>query len=305
MLENLKLDDSVENQDEDFVPGGDFTLPTAIYPMNVDMAFLGESAGGALSVTVHLKEVGGKRTHRETFYVTSRKQADGTRRNTYTDKKSGKQRPLPGMQTVNALAQVAGGKKLHELTPEEKVIKLYNFEEKKELPTKVQALTELMGAPILVAIVKKRENKRKNVDGKWIDTPEERIFNEATKFMHPDGRTVAETVAGETEPKWRTAWEGKFDADYVLDKYVQVANSVVPAASMAAAASADTEVDSLFGEDAPEAEVAPAVEAASTVEETVAAVESAAVEPVVAVAPEVVAEPAPATVEPVAETVAQ
>lgn len=252
LLENLKLDDSVKNQDEDFVPGSDFSLPTGLYPFIVDMAYMGESQAGAVSITVHLKEVGGKRTLRETFYVTSRKQADGSRRNTYIDKRTQKVRPLPGMATANALAQVTcSGKKLHQLVPEEKTINLWNYDLKKAVPTPVPALMEMIGQPVLVAVVKKRENKRTKVGKKYIDTNVPRTFNECTKFLYPNGATIAETAAGNDERAWRTKWESAFDADYVLDKFLPItdADEAMETASSNSAEASSQEVTALFGTD--------------------------------------------------------
>jgi len=260
-LNNLKLGDDVENQDEDYVPGGDFSLPTGVYPMLIDMAYLGESKSGAMNVTVHLNEVGGKRKLRETFYVTTRKAADGTRRNTYIDKRSQKARPLPGMATMNGLAQVAcSGKKLHQLTPEEKTIKLWNFEAKAEVATPVSALVEMIGEPVLVAVIRKRENKRKKVGNDYVDTNEAQNLNEVQKFLHPDGTTVAERMAGETAQPWKAKWEKQFDGEYVKDTFTAVPGNV-EAASADAAVATSGEVEDLFATpatDAPDPEPAVA-----------------------------------------------
>ncbi len=243
-LDFLKIDDSVE-QNEDFLPGGNFTLDTGMYPMVVDMAFIGESSKGACSVTVHLKEVGGKRTHRETFYVTSGK-AKG-RKNTY--EKNGVKHLLPGMEAVNQLAFITTGKKLEALDPEEKTIKLWNYEERKELPTKVPALTQMIGQTVLVAITKCAENKRQKVGGDYIDTNDRREFNEAGKFLHEDRFSVAEKIAGETDTGYYTRWTNSFDADYVNDKYKAVAPGAgVEAASAEAGKTNQSVVDELFSD---------------------------------------------------------
>lgn len=278
MLDNLKLDDTVENQDEDFVPGNDYTMPTGLVPMIIEQAWMGESLGGSVSVTAWFKEVNGKRTLRETFYVTTKKDADGNRRNTYKDKRSGKPRPLPGMASVNGLTQVACGLKLHQLTPEKKFVAIYNFDERKDVATEVPALTEIIGKPVLVAVVRKRDNKSQLVNGKYVPTPKERITNESVKFLYPTGLTVAETVAGKTEPAWRDQWAAKHDADYVDDSYVEVApgNAAVNEASAEAAADTAGEVEGLFSSPAsPAVETAP-VAAAPVAEAPVAAAPVAA-----------------------------
>ena len=244
LLDNkLNIDTDVE-ENEDFLPG-DFTKDTGMYPMTVDMAYLGESAGGAISVTVHLKEIGGNGGHRETFYVTSKAGL-----NTYVDKRSGKRRLLPGMDAMNQLSMVTTGKKLPAQDAEEKIVKIWNFDERKELPTPVQALTEMIGQEVLVALTKKRENKRTKVGNEFVDTPEERIFNEAGKFLHPDGHTVAEKIAEQDETTYKDTWQKKFGPDYVQDKYVQVgAGKGVEAASAKAGVANAKPVDDLFKDD--------------------------------------------------------
>jgi hypothetical protein len=243
LLDKLNIDNDVE-ENEDFLPG-DFTKDTAMYPMTVDMAYLGESAGGAVSVTLHLKEIGGNGGHRETFYVTSK-----TGSNTYVDKRSGNKRLLPGMDAMNQLSLITAGKKLPAQTAEEKIVKVWNFDEKKELPTPVQALTEMIGEEVLVALVKKRDNKTQKVGNEYVRTPEEKIFNEVGKFLYPSGHTVAEKIAEQEETTYRDSWVKKFPPDYVQDKYQTVgAGKGVEAASAAAGATNAGKVDDLFDED--------------------------------------------------------
>lgn len=244
LLDNLNIDNDVEGADEDFIPGGNFTLDTGAYPMTVKLAYLGESQGGAMCVTLWLQEVDGNRQHRETFYVTSGK-AKG-QKNTFTDR-AGKKRLLPGMEAMNQLATITTGKPLAAQTSEAKIVKLYDFEERKELPKEVPVLTDMLNQPVLVLITKCRENKRQNVGGEWVDTDQERIFNEAGKFLHPSGHSVAEKKAGGEGTDHRDDWVSKFGPDYVRDKYKAGAGAGVEAASATAGAANSAEVDSLFG----------------------------------------------------------
>jgi len=245
LLENLNIEDDVEGADEDFIPGGNFVLDTGAYPMTVKLAYLGESQGGAMNVTVWLQEVGGNRQHRETFYVTSGK-AKG-QKNTFTDK-SGTKRLLPGMEAMNQLAMITTGSPLGAQKPEGKIVKLYDFDERKEIPKEVPVFTSMLNMPVLVLITKCRENKRQNVGGEWVNTDQERVFNEAQKFLHPSGHSVAEKKAGSPTTDHRDEWVRKFGPDYVRDKYKAVAPGAgVEAASANAAAANSAEVDSLFG----------------------------------------------------------
>ena len=243
LLDKLSVGSDVEGQDEDFIPGGNFTLDTGVYPMTIELAYLGESQGGAMNVTVWLKETNGNRTHRETFYVTSGK-AKG-QKNTYT--RNGKTRLLPGMEAMNQMSIIATGNPLSAQTPEEKTVKLWDFEERKELPKQVPVLTALLQKRLDVCITKRRENKRQNVGGEYIDTNEERVFDEVSKFLYPSGHTVAEKKGG-SDADFRDTWKSKFGPDYVNDKYKPVDGGAVAEASNAAAAENSAEVSSLFEE---------------------------------------------------------
>ncbi len=242
-LDMLEIGNDVE-KDVDFIPGNNFIFDTGIYPCIIDMAFMGESAGGAISLTLHLKEVDGKRTHQETFYVTSGK-AKG-RLHYYVDR-GGNKRNLPGMSAMNQLSIIVTDKKLSKLKPENRTIKLRNFEAQKDLPTEVPALVELCGKQVTVALTKCRENKRVKVGDEYIDTAEERVFNEVTQFLHENGTTVAETHDGSSETAWKDKWLSTCGSEYVRDKYKEIAiGSSVEAASADAAAANEETVKGLF-----------------------------------------------------------
>lgn len=250
LLDKLDVGSDVEGQNEDFIPGGNFVLDTGIYPMTIELAYMGESRKGALNVTAWFKEVDGNRTHRETFYVTSGKEKGQS--NTYTDKRSGKKRLLPGMEAINQLAVITTGQPLSAQTPAAKTVKLWDFEERKELPKEVPVLTDMLQKPVLVCVTKRRENKRQNVGGDWVDTNEDRVFNEASKFLYPSGHSVAEKNA-KGDADYRETWVSKFGPEYVNDRYQAVDGGAVASASSAAAEENSAEVDSLFGEDNKEA----------------------------------------------------
>jgi hypothetical protein len=251
LLDKLTVGSDVEGTNEDYIPGaGGFTLDTGVYPMKVELAYLGESQKGALSVTLWLKEVNGNKSLRETFYVTSSK-ANG-QKNTFMDKRSGKPRLLPGMENMNQLAMICTGQPLAAQKSEPKTVKLYDFDEKKELPKEVPVLTGMLQKDVLVCVVKHRKNKTQYIGGEYVETNEEKIFNEVDKFLHASGHSVAEKAGG-GDADFRERWEAKRPADFVMDKYKPVGGSAVADASNAAAADNSAEVDSLFGDDTAEA----------------------------------------------------
>lgn len=221
-MKGLSIDTDVESSDQDVIPGeGGYTLPTGVYPMVVDVAYMGKSAKGAVSLNLHLKQAkGGKTIVRQTLWVASGDKKGN--KNYYIDKNK-KKRLLPGMAQADHIAQITTGQSLAALTPEEKTIKLYDFEKRAELPTKVAALTEMHTKEIYVGLKKVRTNKVvKNQSGGYDDTAAERVFNEIDKVFYPDGMTIAEKKSEATEAKFIGKWKKRFPDDFVDDQYKAV-----------------------------------------------------------------------------------
>src|SRR6185312_7403054 len=71
----------------------------------------------------------------------------------------GQEEPAPRLHHRNDLCLVTCEKELHQMTFEEKELELYDWDEKKNVPTKVMVATEMIGKPIALGILKKLENK--------------------------------------------------------------------------------------------------------------------------------------------------
>ena len=224
-MQGLAIDTDVESSDKDILAGGGFTKNTGVYDMIVDTAYMGKSQKGAVSLNLIFKaaKAGDNTTFRQTLWVASG-DAKGNK-NYYVDKNN-KKRLLPGMAQADHISHICTGKPLATLTPEEKTIKLYDFDKKAEMPTKVAALTELHGTKIKVGVHKIRSNKVvKNQAGGYDDTAAERVYNEIDKVFFPDGMTLAEKRAEATEPKFIGKWMAKFNEEYIDDQFKQVAGS--------------------------------------------------------------------------------
>lgn len=206
-MSNLKTDDSIENEVDNL--GGSGPVESGIYDATVSLAYVGTSEGGAMSVTVHLDV--GNREVRETYWVQSGNSKGN--KNYYTNS-NGEKKYLPGFTTMNSLSLLTVGKELADLEPEKKVIKLYNYDAKAEVPTEVMVLTELMGKQIIAGILKQTEDKQaKGDDGAYHATGETRDVNVVDKYFRAKDRmTTAEIRAGSTEPafieSWSTKWTG-------------------------------------------------------------------------------------------------
>lgn len=208
MLANLKTDDAIE--DEKDVLGGSRTRESGLYPMTVSMAYLSQSAGGATSLNLTLKDDAGE--IRQTLWMTSGKAKGGL--NYYTDK-NGEKKYLPGFVHANSLCLLAVGKEISALDTEDKVLNIYSPEAKKEMPTKVPVLMDLLNQEILVGLIKQVVDKSaKDAAGNYQPTGETREENEIDKlFRARDRMTTAEirAQAGEAAfaDSWETKWKGQ------------------------------------------------------------------------------------------------
>ena len=208
MFNNLKTDGIEEAQDR---LGGFAVFNTDVYPGKVKVAYGIKSEGGALGVALTILLDGG-REYAETVYVSNKKGE-----NFYV--KDGKKYPMPGFTNIDDLCLITTGIPLAEQATEEKVVKIYDYDQKKELPKSVPVLVGLTDQPVLVAIQKSLEDKtKKNDAGDYVPTGETREANSIEKFFHPEYKlTVNEAKAGVEEPKFLKAWTEK-NKDQVRDK---------------------------------------------------------------------------------------
>lgn len=189
--------------------GGFVTYPTDVYDAEIKMAYAGQSEAGALNVTL-IADIGGKE-YRETVYVSNK-----AGENTYPDKQDKtKKHLLPGFITINDICLLTTGDALDEQETEEKMVKVYNSTEKKEIPTAVQVLTALLGQKVKLGVLRTKTFKQKKNDGGvYVDTTETRLENTIDKVFHAEsGRTVTEYLhevdPGEFLPAWTEKNKGE------------------------------------------------------------------------------------------------
>lgn len=219
-LSSLGLGADVQEETVDTL-GGFNPLDSNVYRASLGLCYLGKSPSGARSVTVVYK-AGGKE-NRETFYITNKKGEP-----TYV--RDGVKHPLPGYSRVNAILFLATGKGISEQATETRVIKLYNAEAKKEIPTEVECLVAALDAELALGILKVVDNKTKKVGTEYVPTAETRTFNEIDTAFSLQGLTYTETKNGVTEPTFLPKWKEK----YVGNEVVRAKN-VAPAAASAPA----------------------------------------------------------------------
>ncbi|AYA64339.1 hypothetical protein [Alteromonas sp. RKMC-009] len=193
------------NLDSDRV-GGRRMLETDAYPMKIKYAFLDAAKSGAISLNFQLESEAGSVT--QTTYLTSGEEKGLS--NTYTDKE-GNEQYLPGFILGNTMTLLSVGEEIGDLDTEEKVINLYDFDAKKELPTKVQMLVDLLDKEIIAAVELQEVDKRvKNDQGKYVASGETRQQNEVVKFFRAsDKMTVTEIQSEAEEATFIDVWTEK------------------------------------------------------------------------------------------------
>lgn len=182
---------------------------SGVYAGEITLMYLGVAKSGAINVTIHFKTDDG-RDFRNTTNITS---GDAKGKKTYYENKQGEKHNLPGFTVAEAIALMTTGKGILELAgeTEKKVVSLYNFDQRKEVPTEVECVVPAMGQRVKLGVIKKVEDKRaKGDDGKYYATGETREVNEIDKvFRDRDGMTVAEIVNEATEATFIERWSAK------------------------------------------------------------------------------------------------
>jgi hypothetical protein len=191
------------------VLGGRSLLPTGVYDGALDVAYITTSEKGAKAFNLVL-DIGGKKI-RETVYVTNRE--GGV---TYT--KDGKKFPLPGYSLINALSKLTVGKEIPQLAFEKKLVKVYDFDQRKEVAKEMDVAIELSGQLVKVGIENHRENKRaKDQAGNYVPTAEVREFNTITRVFHTQTKQTAAEYNAQGPAEFHDAWVKEFTGK-VIDK---------------------------------------------------------------------------------------
>ncbi|MGV8863226.1 MAG: hypothetical protein ACOH2T_18930 [Pseudomonas sp.] len=237
------LDTTGVEDAKDFLGGGG-VLDSDVYPGTIKMAFTGVSEKGAKFLALQFVSDAGQ-NFRETIYVTNRSGEIFWERN-------GKKNPLPGYTTANDLALLATGVGLGDQEIEDKVVSLYNFDAKEEVPTKVPVVTSLLGKRIKLGILRQLEDKNvKNDAGDYVPSGETRDTNTIDKVFHDESdRTVSEVVAKKTEAEFQGKWLEK-NQGKVINKVkgaaAGAAGGSVKSGAPGAAAAKAAPAKSLFG----------------------------------------------------------
>lgn len=219
MLDMLKLGDDVTQEVEKDTLGTGGALNTDIYTFRIKAAYLDAAKSKAVSLNLILETLDGRKLN-VTEYITSG-EAKGCK--PYYEK-DGKKFPLPGYSKMNTLCQLVTGKTIDQLEAEDKVLKLYDFEAKKETNQTKKVITDLTGATIQAGVFKQIVDKKAKNEAfdpakpetkdnqRYLPTGETREENEVAKFFNEDGLTLEEVVEKKEAvfaEEWIKAHQGK------------------------------------------------------------------------------------------------
>jgi len=180
--------------------GGFQIFESDIYNTTIKMAYSITAPSGARAIFFEF-DMGDGKTYRETTYFTSR-----TGVNYYLTENK-KKAPLPGFTLVDDICMFATDTPLAGQNTEEKVVKVYDADSKKEVPKSVPVLVDLLGKQVSIGVVRNLENKNEKVGNEYVPTAETRETNNIEKAFHTDTKlTIVEAKAGKTVGEFWDKW---------------------------------------------------------------------------------------------------
>lgn len=186
MFNGVNLDGVEEQQDR--VGGEGYLLDSGVYDAKVKLAYVTNSTTSKSKCIVTVLDVNGVEITERTWIFSGSGEA--------TYERNGKKRMLPGYEAMNDLSLVATGHTLKDQEIQEKTIKVWDNESKREVDKSMPVLVNLLDKPVTIGLLRSIENKQaKSSSGKYEDTNEKKEFNEVDKYFHTETRkTVVELM---------------------------------------------------------------------------------------------------------------
>lgn len=158
------------------VSTGGFILESDVYEMKIKDAYTIMSKHGAIGIRLILGYGDNfDEEYREDVYISNK-----DKQFTYLDKKTNKEKPLPGYSLINDICGVTVDANLATVSENtvEQMKKVYNFESKSEVNESHDTLVDLIDQILLVGITKAEETKKEfGSDGKLYATDKTRMVN--------------------------------------------------------------------------------------------------------------------------------
>lgn len=208
-MTDINFGEDVQENSENV--GGWSADDSGIQTVMFDLAYQTESKNGAYALNLNSKDKDGNE-RRYTIYFTNR-----NKEVFYIDKKTQEKKMLPGYQLINNLCLAACGKSFQEVVKasKKKVIDLYDFESRSDVPTEVTTYPAMCKKVLKIGVIKVSKNKF--VKGK--ETNEKVEVNEIhTAFRKDDNLTPKEVKDKVKEakayPKWVKYWDGRVKDEF-------------------------------------------------------------------------------------------
>ena len=211
LLTQVKTGSDIK-EEKDTLGSGRTLLESGVYTAVLKLAYLTKATTGSVALNL-VADINGAE-YKETLYITNK-----AGENFYISKDAAKEkRFLAGFLHADAIALLTSGKSILELPTEKKIVKIYNFQAKADMPTEVEVLTDLVGKEVQLGILKTLEFKTvkqgEGDDVKYVETSETQQTNSIEKVFHAaHGKTVAECRAQAASAtfidEWKTAWTAK------------------------------------------------------------------------------------------------
>ncbi len=229
--------DAAQATEEDRTGGGRKLLESGIYDAVIKHAYFQKSSKSD-ALSLNLEFAIGEQKLREQIWFTNGK--GGVK---YPDKKDNNvMKFLPGFITADTLTWLATeGKTLEQVqkSVQKKTINLYNFQERKELPTDVDMVMDLVGKPIKLGVLHSKVNKQqKNDSNQYEDINEALELNQVDKYFHAKTGKSRSEIQAKGEAKFIKTWEAQW-AGKLNDRFKAVAgtgNAGMPTGGFAGAA---------------------------------------------------------------------
>ena len=231
-LDNVNVNDTFEAGKTSSV------LDTGIYQGVVKYIYFTKTARGGDCANAVI-DINGL-THTFPMYITY---ADTK---TPTKKVNGKTSVIPGYVQLNSLYYCACGKTVDQASQEQKSIMIYDWKSRKEVPTLVDCITDVMGKPIVVGIKKVNKHKQAKVNGVYTPTTDTYFTNEVDRYYTVDGYLASEKASG-NDPTYIESFKAK--AGTVFEEKLKVTPIAPPKTDISSMTESDTPVKSLFGDD--------------------------------------------------------
>ena len=203
LLKGIKGTNKVEQTVEDDRLGGQQLFNSDVYLATIKGAYLDKSSGGSLGAFLSF-EIDGKQL-RYTQYLTNKKGE-----NFYT--KDGKNFMMMGYLAIDALMQLVAECPLEDAVTEDKIVKIWDNDLKKEVPQTREVFVDLLDKQVKVAVLRQIVDvTKKGDDGKYHPNGETKEENECVKFFHAEtDQTLKEAMEGIEGGVFMQSWIEKF-----------------------------------------------------------------------------------------------